>query len=66
LDFTQFNKIGTILKDTKITPEVIGENIVYNGATVTMEFMQAATAFESGDYKLFGNIMGQTLNNVVA
>lgn len=66
LDFTKFNKIHEILADNKISPQVIGENVVFNGATITADYVQAVTAYMNKDYKLFGQVLGQTLNNVVA
>lgn len=66
LDFTKFNKIHDVLTNNKISPEVIGENVVFNGATITAEYVQAVTAFNTGDYKLFGQVLGQALTNAVA
>lgn len=41
--------------------KVIGENIVFNGVTITADIISAMTSFEKGDYKDFGATLGHTL-----
>lgn len=65
LNFKQFDNIYNTLENHNISPEVIGENLVFNGATITAEYLQAMTAFNTGDYKLFGQVLGQTLNTAI-
>lgn len=41
--------------------KVIGENVVFNGATITAELIAAMNSFEKGEFKNFGATLGHTL-----
>lgn len=66
LDFTQVKKIDALFKDKETTMKVIGENMVFNGVTITAEFVKAMEAFEAGEYKDFGSQLGQALLTATA
>lgn len=65
-DFTKFNQTMKDIKMDKISPEVIGENLVFNGVTLTNEFVQAMAAFQNKDFKTFGSVIGQTMTTITA
>lgn len=41
---------------------MVGENMTMNGVTITREFMAAMHAFEAGEYKKFGSLIGGALD----
>lgn len=62
LDWTNVERIAKFSRCPKKTIKIVGENMVFNGVTITTDFMMAMKAFENKDYKEFGNLIGQTLN----
>lgn len=61
LNWTEVNKISELTKNPEKTIKVVGENIVFNGVTITKEFTEAMTAWDKKEYKKFGTLLGETL-----
>lgn len=38
--------------------KVVGENLVFNGVTITGDYVEAMKAFEEKDYRKFGQQLG--------
>ena len=61
LDWTETNKLLALTQNKEKTVKVVGENMLFNGVTITSDFINAMEAFEAGEYKKFGSILGTTL-----
>ena len=65
-DWSKFEKIGAITQNEGTAMKVIGENIMYNGVTISQDFYFAMEAFEKKDYKNFGFGIGKALSDSTA
>jgi len=61
LDWTETNKMLALTQNKEKTVKVVGENMLFNGVTITADFINAMEALEAGEYKKFGSILGTTL-----
>jgi len=61
-DFSNFHKIARMSKCPAMGVKMVGENMTMNGVTITREFMAAMHAFEAGEYKKFGSLIGGALD----
>jgi hypothetical protein len=59
-NWTELNKI-TAIAENKENVKVIGENMMFNGVTITTEFMQAMKSWDAKNYKDFGYQLGNAL-----
>lgn len=57
----EFHKLAALTHDKEKTAKVIGENLIFNGVTITDDVMKAWKAFEAGQYKNFGKDLAATL-----
>ena len=65
LDWTHFDKIVAAMEDPEKHMVKIGENIVFNGKTVTKEIKEAGEALNAGNYEDFGFQVGSFLETAV-
>lgn len=60
-NWTEANKLIALTQNKEKTVKIVGENLLFNGVTITSDFVQAMEAFEAGNYKQFGSVLGNTL-----
>lgn len=60
-NWTEANKLISLTQNKEKTVKVVGENMLFNGVTITSDFVQAMEAFEAGEFKKFGSVLGTTL-----
>lgn len=60
-NFTELNNLVRLTQNKEKTIKVIGENMLFNGVTITADFVNAMEAFNAGDFKKFGSVLGSTL-----
>jgi hypothetical protein len=58
-NWTNIDKIVAIAEKKDF--QKVGENMMFNGVTITSDFMQAGEAFKKKDYKDFGYLLGNAL-----
>jgi hypothetical protein len=57
----EFHKLAALANDKDKTAKVVEENLLFNGVSISEGVIKAMKAFETGQYKDFGSIMGTTL-----
>lgn len=60
-NWTELNNLIELSQNKEKTIKIVGENMLFNGVTITADFINAMEAFNAGDYKKFGSVLGQTL-----
>lgn len=61
MNWGTFNHIVDVVEDPKKSMRIIGEDIVFNEATITTDMAEALDAFRSEDFKTFGSKIGQAM-----
>lgn len=61
LNWTQFNKIVEVAEHPTKHINSIGKDIILNGKTISQDVTEAIQAYRSGEFKFFGQKIGQTL-----
>jgi len=61
-DFRNFRHIARMSKCPKMGVKMVGKNMTMNGVTITREFMEAMEAWNMGEYKKFGSLIGGALD----
>lgn len=57
----EFDKLAALAKNKEKTAKVVGENMLFNGVTISEDVVKAMESYKAGDYKDFGYQMGNTL-----
>jgi len=62
-DYTwgEFDKLAALAQNKEKTAKVVGENLLFNGVTISEDVVKAMKSYKAGDYKDFGYQMGNTL-----
>jgi hypothetical protein len=61
MNWTEFDKIVSTIEDPVNHIDVIENNVVMNGKTITKDFEDAIEAWRAGKYVEFGQKWGNTL-----
>jgi len=57
----EFHQLAALTHNKEKTAKIIGENLIFNGVTITDDVMKAWNAFEAGQYRAFGKDLASTL-----
>jgi len=60
-NWDEFHQLAALTHDKEKTAKIIGENMIFNGVTITDDVMKAWNAFEAGQYRAFGKDLASTL-----
>jgi len=62
MNWTTFNKIVEVAEDPKNHMQQIGEDVLFNGVTITEDLRRSIEAFRSGEFRNFGFYLGNVLS----
>lgn len=63
-NWNDLNKLIATSQDKKAF-KIVGENMVFNGVTITGDFITAMESFKLGKYDEFGYMLGETMTNAL-
>ena len=57
----EFDKLAALTQNKEKTVKVVGENMLFNGVTISEDVIKAMKSYQAGEYKDFGFQMGNAL-----